>query len=218
MSTGERIPLAAADALAARVVLELGPCCERIEVGGSVRRRRPDVGDLEIVAIPRMTMAGTQSGLFGPTGEQVSELWRELDRLVADGAGWAQAPGSVADCPRCKGAGGYTSAKGDTVCERCHGSGLATRAAPWGERYRQALYRGRQVDLFTTRPETWGALLLIRTGPSAFSRAWVTALREVGLRMEDGRVTDTGSTVPCPDEETAFALTGWAWRPPEART
>jgi DNA polymerase/3'-5' exonuclease PolX len=44
-----------ADALpiAAAVVDLLLPYCERIEIAGSVRRRKPDVGDIEIVCIPR---------------------------------------------------------------------------------------------------------------------------------------------------------------------
>lgn len=39
----------------------IGPHCERVEVAGSVRRERPEVGDIEIVCIPRK-VAG---GLFG---------------------------------------------------------------------------------------------------------------------------------------------------------
>jgi DNA polymerase/3'-5' exonuclease PolX len=31
----------------------LAPHCERIEIAGSIRRRKPDVGDIEIVAIPK---------------------------------------------------------------------------------------------------------------------------------------------------------------------
>lgn len=48
-----RLPLERVEALAAKIVADLAPVCERIEVAGSVRRRRPDVGDLEIVCIPK---------------------------------------------------------------------------------------------------------------------------------------------------------------------
>lgn len=49
-----RIPLAEAERLAADVVELLRPACERIQVAGSIRRRKPDVKDIEIVAIPKM--------------------------------------------------------------------------------------------------------------------------------------------------------------------
>jgi len=31
------------------------PSCDRIEIAGSIRRRKPDVGDIEILAIPKLT-------------------------------------------------------------------------------------------------------------------------------------------------------------------
>lgn len=53
MSTSERkMSLAEADAIAAGLVRLLAPGCRRIEIAGSIRRRKPLVGDVEIVAIP----------------------------------------------------------------------------------------------------------------------------------------------------------------------
>jgi DNA polymerase (family 10) len=46
-----RIPLARAQAIAARIIERIGPFCERIEIAGSIRRERPDVGDIDIVAL-----------------------------------------------------------------------------------------------------------------------------------------------------------------------
>lgn len=54
VSTGTRLPLAAALGTANRVVALLAPWCERIEFAGSLRRGRAEVGDIEIVAVPRM--------------------------------------------------------------------------------------------------------------------------------------------------------------------
>ena len=42
-----------ATAIAERVKAQLTPHCIRVEIAGSVRRRKPDVGDIEIVAIPK---------------------------------------------------------------------------------------------------------------------------------------------------------------------
>jgi DNA polymerase/3'-5' exonuclease PolX len=39
--------------IAERLVEALRPWCDRIEIAGSLRRERPQVGDIEIVAIPR---------------------------------------------------------------------------------------------------------------------------------------------------------------------
>lgn len=46
------IPLAKADRLAERIVAELAPFCSAIQVAGSIRRRRPFVGDVDIVCLP----------------------------------------------------------------------------------------------------------------------------------------------------------------------
>lgn len=54
MSAGPfRLPLAQAQALAAKIVDDLRPVCELIQVAGSVRRRCETVGDIEIVCVPR---------------------------------------------------------------------------------------------------------------------------------------------------------------------
>ncbi len=73
MSKGIRVPLAAADQLAASVVRELAPGCERLEVAGSIRRRKATVGDLEIVAIPK-----TRADLLGENPQSM------LDPILAD--------------------------------------------------------------------------------------------------------------------------------------
>jgi DNA polymerase/3'-5' exonuclease PolX len=53
MSTQEkRYPYAEAYAIALKVLEELRPHCSRIEIAGSLRRKKPEVGDIEIVAVP----------------------------------------------------------------------------------------------------------------------------------------------------------------------
>jgi len=42
--------------IAERIRAELAPFCDRIEIAGSIRRRKPEVGDIEIVAIPKRVM------------------------------------------------------------------------------------------------------------------------------------------------------------------
>jgi len=52
-----------AERLADDFCVLLSPHCERIEIAGSVRRRKPDVGDIEIVAIPKTEKL---PGMFDP--------------------------------------------------------------------------------------------------------------------------------------------------------
>jgi DNA polymerase/3'-5' exonuclease PolX len=61
-----------AESIARAIVADLLPCCGRIDVAGSVRRRKELVGDIELVAIPRYTAAG----LFGD--RRANALWEHL--------------------------------------------------------------------------------------------------------------------------------------------
>ena len=42
-----------AKAIADKLILELAPHCDRLEIAGSIRRKKPEVKDIEIVAIPK---------------------------------------------------------------------------------------------------------------------------------------------------------------------
>lgn len=79
-ATAERIPLAEAERIAAELVELLRPACVRIEVAGSVRRRRPDVGDLDIVAIPYVQPALDMFGdpIDGQPGDELHALLNDL--------------------------------------------------------------------------------------------------------------------------------------------
>lgn len=73
MSKDTKRPYAQMRAIADSLVERLRPACHRIEIAGSLRRQRPMVGDIEIVAIPRL-----DTDLFG-----VSLFTGDLDRLLA---------------------------------------------------------------------------------------------------------------------------------------
>lgn len=56
-------PLSEMRAVAESLVATLAAFCERIEVAGSIRRERPTVGDVELVAVPRFV--ASSSDMFG---------------------------------------------------------------------------------------------------------------------------------------------------------
>jgi DNA polymerase/3'-5' exonuclease PolX len=71
-----------ARALAGKLVGALLPFVERIEVAGSLRRRKPEVKDIELVYIPKTVELPV--GLFGETQKQ-NVTDHEIDRLIEIG-------------------------------------------------------------------------------------------------------------------------------------
>jgi DNA polymerase/3'-5' exonuclease PolX len=84
--------LATAQRLAARIRDELAPFCECIEIAGSIRRQRPEVGDIDVVCLPkgaaglhdlidrcqrtaRCTKTGEQYRVFTLANEFQLDLW-----------------------------------------------------------------------------------------------------------------------------------------------
>lgn len=63
MSEGKRLQLATAHNLATRIRDSFTSVCEKMEIVGSIRRRRATVGDIEFVYIPRFQAAGQTSFL-----------------------------------------------------------------------------------------------------------------------------------------------------------
>jgi hypothetical protein len=80
--TQERLQLAAAVELAARFTALLGGAYERLEIAGSIRRRAPSVGDIEIVAVPARYQT---ADLFGDPAAEVDLLDLRLQALEASG-------------------------------------------------------------------------------------------------------------------------------------
>jgi len=84
VSSGVRVPLAQAHAVAGELVSILGIGCERIEVAGSIRRRTADVGDIELVAVPTVTTE-TIPGLLEDGTREVDQLQLFVETLLIQG-------------------------------------------------------------------------------------------------------------------------------------
>ena len=53
MTLKTRCPLHRAEEVANEILRHLEPACERITIAGSIRRRKPEVGDIEFLVIPK---------------------------------------------------------------------------------------------------------------------------------------------------------------------
>jgi DNA polymerase/3'-5' exonuclease PolX len=71
-----------ARAVADELAGALAPRCERIEIAGSLRRGKPDVGDIEILYVPREGQIRVPGELFPKKGWLVDEL---LEQWLAKG-------------------------------------------------------------------------------------------------------------------------------------
>jgi len=74
MSKGEKMELARAIEFSEAIAAQLKPHCDRLDVAGSVRRRCPQVGDIEIVCIPKPY----DVGLFESGIATVVERWEKV--------------------------------------------------------------------------------------------------------------------------------------------
>lgn len=163
------------------------PHCVRVEVGGSIRRGKPDPKDIEIVAAPDVRLTEVGRRLFDPPElRSVDMLDRFLDRLVI--------------------------------------AGTIERGRAWGPRYKQVLYKGAPVDLFSVLPPAqWGVIFAIRTGSAEFGKLLVTSRLQGGFMPPDMRVAGgvlwrEGGAVETPEEEDYFREIGVPCWPPEERS
>lgn len=197
--TETRWPLQLVRPLAEELRLLLEPACKRIQIAGSIRRLRPDIGDIEIVCIPKIeTVEVPREGeLFQERREESYHLlWRALDGFL-EGATRT----------------GYIL-KGEKY-----------RAFRWPVRGEEGEDIGHvRVDVFTTTPEGWGWIYLVRTGSREFSKSVAGALKARSLRAEAGRIYHVvndeihGPPIGTPEEEDVFHLIGRAYVAPAARS
>lgn len=212
-ATITRMDRATAIAIAKAFVDEIEPYTTQLIVAGSLRRRLAMVGDIEVVAVPKIEMVETEiPDLFGgQTHTGTVDLVDATMTMLLD-------RGRV---------------------ERRHKSDGSLMG--WGPRSKYVTFNGARVDLFCAvsdgekeparaEPDRFGWILMLRTGPYKFSKQLVVPK---GKRTNDGRpglmpphlVAEGGwlryrtsrETIPTPDERAVFELFGLPYSEPWGR-
>jgi len=205
-----KVALAEARARAEALVAMMRPHCERCEVAGSVRRGKAEVKDIEIVAVPKWEERVSGSDLFGAERVKTNLLFEWAQGAQQSGlVEWIK-PGTPAIVP--------------------------WMIDPNGKYWRALARRPREpltsatmkLDLFLARPENFGLIFLIRTGPAEFSQKLVTQKCKGGwmpdwMRVQDGRLWQDkdphkdGEPIFTPDEESVFKAIGMGFVEPGER-
>lgn len=202
-ATATRLHRPEAVAIAKAFVAALDGTYDRLVVAGSLRRQLAYIGDIEVVAVPKIEREST--GLL-------EDMPTDVDRL--DGRMLALLDN-------------------DDVARRLKADGSLMS---WGPTWKSALFQGAHVDLFTPCAARFGWILMLRTGPAAFSRQLVVPRSsDNGRRMKtkDGRpgllpahvrsssgwltYRVSGERIETPEETDVFELFGMKYVVPWER-
>lgn len=179
--------------------------CAQLFVAGSLRRRLARVGDIEFVAVPATeALAHPDLEMFVEDGtERVAERLDLLNLRM-----------------------GALLADG-AVTQRLDVHGVPR----WGPTLKYLWFDGVRVDLFAPCAERLGWILLLRTGPAAFSRQLVVprgkktrdgrpGLLPPHIQSRDGWLTERASAyrLQTPTERDVFELFDLRYLEPWERT
>lgn len=208
MSTGAKMPLAQAEAIANQWLSKLEPLCHRVAVAGSIRRRKDEVGDIEICAVPHPAGAFALQVLLNAP-EPTALLGREgLEERKGVRRG---------DLPA------WTKAKAMELAQQ-HRRPVRVKGGYPGKYVQLALPEGTCLDLFMPDAPAWGLVYTIRTGSAEFSAALASLSKRKGYIWHEGRVyrrgpgdKPEGQPFDLPEEQDVFRFFGVRWVEPEER-
>lgn len=188
MSSETRRPLAQAQAdAAAFCAMFLSDSWLEWHIAGSVRRRRPDVGDVEHVIVPRIDVVEGCASLFP---EPTSLLWLELEELVSQG----KCSRAVYSDGRGRWGDRYRGVEFRGFKHELFTASMATRGL---------------ILAIRTGPADFSRELVTRLKRRG--------LQAEGGRVIYTRGKAAGETIDTRAEATVFELAGLPWIPPEQR-
>lgn len=178
-----------AENLANRIIETMQPFCQRVAIAGSIRRQKPEVKDIEVVAVPKL---GQPKDLFCEVLQNQLFVWAQ--QIESEGRIQWIKPGTPEIIPW----------------------PIQEQGRYWRGWLVKA---GIKLDLFLATPETWGVIYLIRTGSAEFSQRMVgKECWRTGYHFDDGKLFDpSGQFVPTPEEQDVFSALGVEWLEPEDR-
>jgi DNA polymerase/3'-5' exonuclease PolX len=189
MSSGKRYHPEYARVHADAFLHDLGRYCERVEVAGSLRRKTADVGDVEIVCIPKVEFPqSVLPGIGSQTGPKITPLYDAIDRSV-----WLE-PRWIDGSPRM---GDRYMALRDIHTRIPIDLFCVLPPAQWGV-----------IMAIRTGPAEFSKQMMMIAKRRGY-RCEDGALRDV--RRENG------ATVETPEERDLFRTIGVAWKEPEDR-
>lgn len=195
--TTPTIPLATAQASADKVIFRLQSLgvIERAELAGSARRGKQAVHDLDIVVVPDRA-----ADLWGRKGRTWSDAFLNA---IASGGSSTSPPRQVANSPHPP----LWRLVSNINCQSRQVTLRSLRASAF------------KVELWTTTPDQFGWMLMIRTGPAELGPALMRCAKARGFHPEVQHLRRTGKAgmefPDCSTERNVCDLLGVSYRPPD---
>jgi len=147
-----------AEKLAEQFIHEIADYCEKIKIVGSIRRRKTECRDIDLVLLAKP-----------------EELWNFTLKLKR-----------------------------------------ISKINVNGKQVKRVVYNGEQFDLYFATPETWGALVLIRTGSAGHNIKLSKRALNMGMKLSHKGLIKDGKIIAS-TEEGIFEALGMEYVPPEER-
>jgi DNA polymerase/3'-5' exonuclease PolX len=194
MTQKPKVPYAEAIKLAEMWKDRLAPFTQKIMIAGSLRRRRPFVGDIELVFVPTLVLPAKDlfDSVFGTQSPKLQDL---ADQMLNQELEKGRLKKRI-------GKDGHTA---------------------WGPSNKLAYDPETTIpmDLFATTMENFPMLLAIRTGGKQSNIDLACAAQRRGWKLKpyEGGYEHrrTGEFHLCPDEEDVFRFVGIQYAPPTHR-